>query len=150
MLTLRITTWLSRVSSTSFASARSTITRSPDQPQGRHHALAHAVHLRLVALGQPAACGKLTCQVRWTRAFASVLSQATPHSRMAIATSTVTPTWISVFRLMSAVFPPPVRPRSAYTGWIGPRLEPSMNCRIIASPVRRVSSAVPSNIIRPW
>ena len=117
-------------------SARSTTTWSPDQ---LHATSPRPCGCRSPAPRRPrparrsAGSSRARCAAR-ARLRERRLSQAMPHSRMAIATSTVTPTWISVFRLMSASSPRPSVP-TAYTGWIGPSLEPSMNCRTIASSV---------------
>src|SRR5262245_45507796 len=56
---------------------------------------------------RPPDCGKTTCHTRWRRSNVNSLSQVTPHTRTPNANSTVTPTWISVLRLMS---PLPGRP----------------------------------------
>src|SRR5262249_54039594 len=99
----------------------------------------------------PPVCGNVTCQTRTRLASENCLSQVTPHNVMPSATSTVTPTWISLARLTphsledggTGTFVP------AYTARTGPSLEPSMNWCTSASLVVRASSGVPVKCTRP-
>src|SRR6185436_13197613 len=97
--TLRTATRQSVVSAMSEASARSTDTWSRTSatlctfPFRKPFTCTSSLVLR------PPVWGNVTCQTRTRRASESCLSQVTPHNVMPSASSTVTPTWISLVRL---------------------------------------------------
>src|SRR5437762_13571884 len=99
---LRIATCESWVSVMSEASASSTMTPSPvrwtvrTSPLRRPFTCTSSLELRTPV------CGNHTFQVRTDCWSWNSLSQVTPHNSIATATSTVSPTWISVRRLNRA------------------------------------------------